>query len=294
MFERTALPDGPRVISARLPGTRSLSVAVYVLVGSRQETRRTSGLAHFMEHITFKGTRDLPDDARGLRGHRGRGRHLQRGHGPGDDGLLDAAARARGGAGRPRPGRADAAAAAAQRGHRPRARHHRRRDPLLPRRPRPVRLQRLGRGLLRRHAAGLGDRRRRGDRARAERRGHPRLLGRPLPAVEPRRGGRPATSPTRTSWRSSTASFGRGGARRAGVPARAAAPVERLRTLQRETSQAYVCLGARRPAARPRRPVDARPAQHGPRGRHVVAPLHGHPRGGRPRLRRALLPDRLR
>jgi predicted Zn-dependent peptidase len=60
MFQRTALPDGPRVISARLPGLRSLSVAVHVLVGSRGETRRTSGLAHFMEHITFKGTRDLP------------------------------------------------------------------------------------------------------------------------------------------------------------------------------------------------------------------------------------------
>jgi predicted Zn-dependent peptidase len=60
MFERTALPDGPRVISARLPGLRSLSAAVYVLVGSRQESRPKSGLAHFMEHITFKGTRDLP------------------------------------------------------------------------------------------------------------------------------------------------------------------------------------------------------------------------------------------
>jgi predicted Zn-dependent peptidase len=60
MFERTVLPEGPRVISARLPGTRSFSAAVYVLVGSRGETRRTSGLAHFMEHITFKGTRELP------------------------------------------------------------------------------------------------------------------------------------------------------------------------------------------------------------------------------------------
>ena len=59
MFERTALPDGPRVISARLPGTRSLSAAAYVMVGSRQEIREKSGLAHFMEHITFKGTRDL-------------------------------------------------------------------------------------------------------------------------------------------------------------------------------------------------------------------------------------------
>ena len=59
MFERTALPDGPRVISARLPGMRSLSVAVYVMAGSRGEVREKSGLAHFMEHITFKGTRDL-------------------------------------------------------------------------------------------------------------------------------------------------------------------------------------------------------------------------------------------
>ena len=59
MFQRTALPDGPRVISARLPGTRSLSVAVYVMVGSRQEAREKAGLAHFMEHITFKGTRAL-------------------------------------------------------------------------------------------------------------------------------------------------------------------------------------------------------------------------------------------
>ncbi len=60
MFERTALSDGPRVISARMPGMRSLSAAVYVMVGSRGETRAKSGLAHFMEHITFKGTEALP------------------------------------------------------------------------------------------------------------------------------------------------------------------------------------------------------------------------------------------
>jgi len=57
MFQRTVLPDGPRVISARLPGMRSLAVAAYVLVGSRIETRTEWGVAHFMEHVTFKGTR---------------------------------------------------------------------------------------------------------------------------------------------------------------------------------------------------------------------------------------------
>jgi predicted Zn-dependent peptidase len=60
MFQRTALPDGPRVISARLPGSRSLSVAVYVLAGSRLESPERAGVAHFMEHVTFKGTRAFP------------------------------------------------------------------------------------------------------------------------------------------------------------------------------------------------------------------------------------------
>ena len=60
MFERTALPDGPRVISSRLPGARSVSIAAYVLAGSRLETPAEAGVAHFMEHITFKGTTAYP------------------------------------------------------------------------------------------------------------------------------------------------------------------------------------------------------------------------------------------
>src|SRR3954454_4198790 len=59
-FERTALPNGPRVISTRVPGSRSMSAAVYVLAGSRLEDRRQSGVAHFMEHVTFKGTQAFP------------------------------------------------------------------------------------------------------------------------------------------------------------------------------------------------------------------------------------------
>ena len=60
MFERTALPAGPRVISARIPGARSVSVAAYVLAGSRLESAEQVGVAHFMEHITFKGTAGYP------------------------------------------------------------------------------------------------------------------------------------------------------------------------------------------------------------------------------------------
>ena len=60
MFERTALPAGPRVISARLPSARSVSIAAYVLAGSRLETAGQIGVAHFMEHLTFKGTAAYP------------------------------------------------------------------------------------------------------------------------------------------------------------------------------------------------------------------------------------------
>jgi predicted Zn-dependent peptidase len=60
MFERTVLPAGPRVISARLPAARSVSVAAYVLAGSRLETPGQVGVAHFMEHLTFKGTAAYP------------------------------------------------------------------------------------------------------------------------------------------------------------------------------------------------------------------------------------------
>ncbi len=60
MFDRTALPAGPRVISAQVPGARSVSVAAYVLAGSRLESAEQAGVAHFMEHITFKGTARYP------------------------------------------------------------------------------------------------------------------------------------------------------------------------------------------------------------------------------------------
>ena len=60
MFERTVLADGPRVITARLPAARSASVAAYVVAGSRSERPDQAGVAHFLEHLTFKGTRRYP------------------------------------------------------------------------------------------------------------------------------------------------------------------------------------------------------------------------------------------
>jgi predicted Zn-dependent peptidase len=60
MFERTALAEGPRVISTRLPSARSVSAAVFVRAGSRLESPDQAGMAHFLEHLTFKGTAAYP------------------------------------------------------------------------------------------------------------------------------------------------------------------------------------------------------------------------------------------
>jgi predicted Zn-dependent peptidase len=48
------------VISSRVPGARSVSIAAYVLAGSRLESAAEAGVAHFMEHLTFKGTKAYP------------------------------------------------------------------------------------------------------------------------------------------------------------------------------------------------------------------------------------------
>src|SRR3954469_13194843 len=53
---RTFLPDGLRVVSEAMPGVRSVSVGVWVPVGSRDETPALAGSSHFLEHLLFKGT----------------------------------------------------------------------------------------------------------------------------------------------------------------------------------------------------------------------------------------------
>jgi predicted Zn-dependent peptidase len=56
-IEQTTLPSGLRVMSANLPGFDSAAVAAFVKAGSRNETAANNGIAHFLEHMAFKGTR---------------------------------------------------------------------------------------------------------------------------------------------------------------------------------------------------------------------------------------------
>lgn len=60
MFKKTTLPNGLRVISAPMPQVKSVTALVMVEAGSRYETARINGLSHFLEHMTFKGTKKRP------------------------------------------------------------------------------------------------------------------------------------------------------------------------------------------------------------------------------------------
>lgn len=49
--------SGLRLVVDRLPHTRSLSIGVFVGVGSLYETKENNGISHFIEHMFFKGTK---------------------------------------------------------------------------------------------------------------------------------------------------------------------------------------------------------------------------------------------
>ena len=60
---RVTLPNGLRILVAEMPETRSVSMAVYVGVGSRVESKVDAGTSHFLEHMVFKGTAKRPTAA---------------------------------------------------------------------------------------------------------------------------------------------------------------------------------------------------------------------------------------
>jgi predicted Zn-dependent peptidase len=52
----STIPGGLRILTAPIPGFQSASVAVFVRAGSRSENETNGGIAHFHEHMAFKGT----------------------------------------------------------------------------------------------------------------------------------------------------------------------------------------------------------------------------------------------
>src|SRR5229473_418884 len=59
-FERHTLDNGLRVLTANLDHAQSVTCMVMLAAGSRYETPDTNGIAHFSEHMFFKGTQRRP------------------------------------------------------------------------------------------------------------------------------------------------------------------------------------------------------------------------------------------
>src|ERR1035441_7424914 len=55
-IEKAELPNGLVIVTEKMPHVRSVSVGIWLGTGSRGESPERNGIAHFIEHMVFKGT----------------------------------------------------------------------------------------------------------------------------------------------------------------------------------------------------------------------------------------------
>jgi len=60
LYEKTTLANGLRILTAPMPHTYSVAIAIYVGAGSRYEGKEQAGLSHFVEHLCFGGSQKRP------------------------------------------------------------------------------------------------------------------------------------------------------------------------------------------------------------------------------------------
>lgn len=56
MIDRETLPGGLTLLFEDVPAVRSVTIGVWLRMGSRHEPARLGGISHFLEHLVFKGT----------------------------------------------------------------------------------------------------------------------------------------------------------------------------------------------------------------------------------------------
>ena len=56
-LRQDTLPNGFRIVSEDIPGLQSASIGIWVTAGGRNERLEQNGIAHFLEHMAFKGTK---------------------------------------------------------------------------------------------------------------------------------------------------------------------------------------------------------------------------------------------
>ncbi len=58
MFQKELLINGIRVVTEEITYVNSVSIGIWVKVGSRYESFENNGISHFIEHMLFKGTKN--------------------------------------------------------------------------------------------------------------------------------------------------------------------------------------------------------------------------------------------
>ncbi|MFZ7092969.1 M16 family metallopeptidase [Primorskyibacter sp. 2E233] len=54
--QTATLPNGFRIVTEHMPGLQSAALGIWVTAGGRHERPEQNGIAHFLEHMAFKGT----------------------------------------------------------------------------------------------------------------------------------------------------------------------------------------------------------------------------------------------
>src|SRR3954454_25241168 len=57
----SSLPNGLPIYRVEIPGTRAITVLVAFEAGARTERSEENGMAHFLEHLVFKGGEKYED-----------------------------------------------------------------------------------------------------------------------------------------------------------------------------------------------------------------------------------------
>jgi predicted Zn-dependent peptidase len=59
VFKKSVLDNGVRVVTEAHPYSGAVAVGIFVDFGSRDETPKSNGITHFIEHLVFKGTKNF-------------------------------------------------------------------------------------------------------------------------------------------------------------------------------------------------------------------------------------------
>jgi len=62
-IDESSIASGPLLLSHAMPAAQTVSLGIFLDVGSRDETAAQAGMAHALEHMLFKGTKKLDVDA---------------------------------------------------------------------------------------------------------------------------------------------------------------------------------------------------------------------------------------